>query len=149
MDPARQKKKKKRTYRQYAALPYKVRDGELVVMLVTSRETRRWVIPKGWPKRNRTPSGTAAEEAFEEAGIVGEVAQKPIKSYIYSKRLPDDTRRRCRVDVFLLAVHEVLEAWPEKGQRKREWVTPAQAALRVAEAGLIELFLNLALEEPG
>ncbi len=147
MNSAGVKKRKKKTYKQHAALPYTVRNGELLVLLVTSRETRRWVIPKGWPKKNLKPCDTAAEEAFEEAGIVGEVAQNPIRSFVYYKRLAANKRRRCRVDVFLLAVHDVLEEWPEKDQRKREWMTPAQAATKVAEAGLIKLLRNLALEK--
>ena len=142
------KKKRKRTFKQFAALPYKVRDGELLFMLVTSRETKRWVIPKGWPKRGLKGCDTAAEEAFEEAGVVGEVARKPIASFQYSKRMSEERRRRCRVDVFLLAVHEELNDWPEKDQRKRQWMTPGQAAMSVAEAGLINLLLQLTLQEP-
>ncbi len=143
------KKKRKKMLRQYAALPYTVRDGELLFLLVTSRETRRWVIPKGWPKKNLEPCQTAAEEAFEEAGVVGDVARQAIATFEYSKRLAEEKRRQCRVDVFLLAVHEELDDWPEKDQRKRAWMTPGQAAMSVAEAGLIELLLKLTLEEPG
>lgn len=146
---ATKKKRKKRTYKQYAALPYTVQDGELLVMLVTSRETGRWVIPKGWPKKNLKPCDTAAAEAFEEAGIRGEIARKSIATFTYSKRMTGGKRRQCTVDVFLLAVHDLLEDWPEKGQRKREWKTPGQAAMDVAEAGLIELFLNMGLDEDG
>ena len=141
------KKKKNRTLRQYAALPYTVRDGELRVLLVTSRETGRWVIPKGWRKKNLKQCDTAAAEAFEEAGMVGDIARKPIANFVYSKRLNNNKRRRCRVDVFLLAVHEELEDWPEKSQRQREWMTPGQAALCVSEAGLISLLLSLRLED--
>lgn len=143
------KKRKKPTLRQFAALPYTVRDGELLVLLVTSRETGRWVIPKGWLKKHLKPSGTAAAEAFEEAGVTGDIARKPIASFQYSKRLSVDKRRRCKVDVFLMAVHQELDDWPEKSQRRREWMTPGQAALCVSEAGLISLLLKLHLEEAG
>jgi 8-oxo-dGTP pyrophosphatase MutT (NUDIX family) len=138
-------KKKARTYKQYAALPYTVRDGKLLVMLVTSRETGRWVIPKGWPEKNMAGFQVAAMEAFEEAGLIGEVAIKSFASFVYSKRLSESKRKRCRVEVFLFAVHQELDDWLEKGQRRRKWMTPAQAAARVAEAGLIELFLGLKL----
>ena len=149
MEPVSEKKKKRtKTYRQYAALPYTVRDGELVVLLVTSRETGRWVIPKGWSKKHLKPFDTAAQEAFEEAGVVGEVARKPIASFIYSKRLANDRRRRCRVDVFLFAVHGELEEWPERDQRRREWMAPDRAATLVTEAGLIELLTSLRLARP-
>ncbi|HIJ63023.1 MAG TPA: NUDIX hydrolase [Rhodospirillaceae bacterium] len=143
---AKGKKRKKRALRQYAALPYTVRDGELLVLLVTSRETGRWVIPKGWLKKQLKPSGTAAAEAFEEAGVRGDIARKPIASFEYSKRLSDEKRRRCRVDVFLLAVHEELDDWPEKSERRREWMPPTEAADCVTEAGLVSLLLAMRLE---
>lgn len=141
-------KKKKKVFKQYAALPYTVRDGELLVMLVTSRDTRRWVIPKGWPKNGLKPCDTAAAEAFEEAGIVGEVARKPIARYEYLKRLPDNKRRRCRVNVYLFAVHRELDSWPEMFQRERRWMTPRQAASNIAEAGLIKLLRHMRLADP-
>lgn len=136
-------KPKAKALKQYAALPYTVHDGELLVMLVTSRETRRWIIPKGWPEKDLTGYQVAEREAYEEAGLVGEVAQTPLAKFKYVKRLNDGQRRRCNVEVFPLAVHQILDDWPEKGQREREWMTPSQAAMRVAEAGLIKLLLDL------
>jgi 8-oxo-dGTP pyrophosphatase MutT (NUDIX family) len=141
-------KPKPKASKQYAALPYTVRDGQLLVMLVTSRETHRWVIPKGWPIKGLKPPQVAAREAYEEAGIVGEVARKPYSTFTYLKRINETLRKRCAVDVFLFAVHQELGDWPEKAEREREWMTPAQAAMSVAEAGLIELFLGLSLAEP-
>ena len=143
------KPKKKRTYNQYAALPYAVRNGDLAVMLVTSRETGRWVIPKGWPEKKLKGHQVAALEAYEEAGLIGEVAVKPIATFVYAKRLGETERKRCRVAVFLFAVHQELEDWPEKDQRKREWTTPKQAAARVSEKGLIKLLLGLKLAASG
>lgn len=134
-----------KTYRQFAALPYKVKGGEVLVMLVTSRETGRWVIPKGWPKGRMKASQVAAEEAFEEAGLIGEIADKPHGSFLYAKRLDDSRSKRCRVEVFLLAVSQELDDWPEKLQRRREWVSPSQAATHVAEKGLQKLLRNLRL----
>lgn len=133
--------------RQYAALPYAVRDGELQVVLVTSRETGRWILPKGWAEKNLEGRQVAELEAFEEAGLVGEAAPTPIASFEYYKHLkpakfkPARTRR-CTVDVFALAVREELDEWPEKGQREREWLTPRQAAERVSDAPLVEVLLH-------
>jgi 8-oxo-dGTP pyrophosphatase MutT (NUDIX family) len=141
-------KPKKKTYKQYAALPYTVRDGKLLVMLVTSRETGRWVIPKGWPEKNMKSWQVAAQEAFEEAGLIGEIARRSYATFHYSKRLSETRRKRCRVEAFLFAVHQELDDWREKDQRKREWVPPEQAATRVSEKGLIKLFLSLKLAEP-
>lgn len=136
-------KGKEKLFKQYAALPYTVREGELMVMLVTSRETKRWVIPKGWPEKKLKPHQVAETEAFEEAGLVGDITPEPFGSFQYYKRISEKKRKHCTVDVFPLLVREELDEWPEKEERRREWVTPAEAALRVAEAGLIEMLLTI------
>lgn len=134
---------KEKLFQQYAALPYTVQDGELLVVLVTSRQTGRWIIPKGWPEKTLKGHEVAAREAFEEAGLIGEVAKKPLSSFQYAKRLDGNQRKLCKVDVFPLGIHQVLDDWPEKSERRREWMTPGQAAMRVGEAGLIQLLLDL------
>ncbi len=134
---------KDKLYRQYAALPYCERDGELLVVLVTSRETQRWIVPKGWAEPNLKGYEVAAQEAMEEAGLIGEVARKPLGSFRYVKRLEAEARRLCKVEVYPLRITEVLEDWPEKSQRRREWMTPSQAAMLVGEAGLIQMLLDL------
>jgi 8-oxo-dGTP pyrophosphatase MutT (NUDIX family) len=134
---------KETLFQQYAALPYRVRDGELQILLVTSRQTHRWIIPKGWPKKGMKGPDVAASEAFEEAGLVGTVARKKIASFDYVKRIDAVQKKLCTVDVYPLAVEQILDEWPEKGQRQREWMTPGQAAMRVTEAGLIQLMLDL------
>src|SRR5215468_11570993 len=71
---------------QYGALPYRTSNGHRAqFMLVTSRETRRWIIPKGWPKRGKSPHRSAAREAFEEAGVIGAVGRRPVGSFSYAK----------------------------------------------------------------
>jgi 8-oxo-dGTP pyrophosphatase MutT (NUDIX family) len=129
---------------QLAALPVAVRDGRTQVLLVTSRETRRWVIPKGWPKKKVGDPAQAAREAYEEAGIEGRVDPQPVGSYRYEKRLTSGRTVLCRVEVYLLAVERELDHWPERDQRERRWMSPAEAAGLVAEAGLAELLLSLA-----
>src|SRR5215208_6047832 len=120
---------------QYAALPYRqCADGTLEIMLVTSRETRRWVIPKGWPVKARKPHASAAREALEEAGLVGEVGTQPIGSYRYDKRLKSGTVVPCRVDVFPLEVRSQRKRWLEKGQRETRWFSLQEAAQAVNEA---------------
>jgi 8-oxo-dGTP pyrophosphatase MutT (NUDIX family) len=133
---------------QYAALPVAQIDGELRVLLVTSRETHRWVIPKGWAEEDLTPSGLAAKEAYEEAGVVGDITSEPVGCYSYSKRLKDGSSIMCDVEVFRMTVERLLPEWPEHGQRERQWFTPRQAAEQVAEAGLIDLLRSLAASAP-
>jgi 8-oxo-dGTP pyrophosphatase MutT (NUDIX family) len=125
---------------QLAALPFKIESGDLQVLLVTSRETRRWIIPKGWPIRGLQPRDVAAREALEEAGLVGTIVGKhSIGSYHYTKHLPENHEKLCRVKVFLLSVDHQLEEWPEKEQREWQWVTPEKAAHMVDEGGLAEI----------
>ena len=104
------------------------------VMLITSRETRRWVIPKGWPMPGQAPAEAAMIEAFEEAGLEGELARRAkLGSYAYLKRQPAATSLAIKVDVFAMAVARQLADWPEFGQRETRWFVPADAAGMVAE----------------
>ena len=114
-------------------------------MLITSRDTGRWIIPKGWPEKKLAPAELAAREAFEEAGLVGRTGERPFGSYRYEKRLRSGKSTLCNVDVYLFEVDEQLDDWPERGQRERQWMTPGKAAMLVSEAGLVELLLELAI----
>lgn len=135
--------------RQCAALPFAWDEGELRVLLVTSRETHRWVLPKGWMERRLAPHALAAKEALEEAGVLGEVERRPIGRYDYLKRGPRDRVTPCSVRVFPLRVERLLDKWPEWRQRQRRWFSPAEAAMAVEEGGLVRLLLQLALPPGG
>lgn len=130
--------------RQCGALPWRRTQAGVEVMLITSRETRRWTVPKGWPMKKLTPQDAAALEAFEEAGVRGAISPAPIGVYPYPKRLRDGTVIRCDVDVFALQVANEAEAWPEQSERDRAWLTPAEAAERVLEPELKALILAFA-----
>lgn len=136
---AKARAKKGERLRQVAALPYRLDEaGEPKLLLVTSRATRRFVIPKGWPMKKFSDAEAAAREAKQEAGVVGTPARKPVGSYFYWKRMknvfvPVD------VDVYPLVVERELSGWREKRQRAREWVTFDQAAALVDEPRLIEI----------
>jgi 8-oxo-dGTP pyrophosphatase MutT (NUDIX family) len=131
--------------KQYAALPLAVRNGEVQVMLVTSRVTKRWVLPKGWAEPDLAPHELAAKEAFEEAGLIGPVENEPIGAYSYSKRLPGGRRVHCNVTVFPMWPERQLKKWPERRQRKTRWFSLGQAALAVEEGDLVTLLLRLAM----
>jgi 8-oxo-dGTP pyrophosphatase MutT (NUDIX family) len=125
---------------QFAALPFEIAPDGLRVLLLTSRETHRWVIPKGWPIRGLKPREVAAREAFEEAGLVGSIVGKhPIGAYHYSKQLPGHREMLCQVKVFLMSVDHQLDDWPERAQRDYRWVDPLTAAQMVQEGGLAEI----------
>jgi 8-oxo-dGTP pyrophosphatase MutT (NUDIX family) len=123
---------------QYGALPFLMtEEGEVRLLLVTTRGQRGWIIPKGWPIRHLTAAATAAREAYEEAGAIGTiVGDQPCGSFIYEKRVSSRGRVVCEVSVFLLAVDRQLRKWPEKSQRKTRWFTPEAASRLVVPPGL-------------
>ncbi len=120
---------------QVAALPWR-RALELEILLVSSLDTGRWIVPKGWPMKGRTSSQTAAREAFEEAGVKGEITPEPIGIYHYDKRKRNGAVWRCEVDVFPLEVKAQNKIWPEKAVRTQRWCGWEQAAGLVDDAGL-------------
>ena len=129
---------------QYAALPYRrTAAGTLLIMLLTSRETRRWIIPKGWPMSGKKPYRVAEVEALQEGGIVGTVSKKPVGSYHYTKELPDRDQRLLVVEVYPLLVKKELRTWREAAERTRAWFVPEEAASLVAEGGLALLISEL------
>jgi 8-oxo-dGTP pyrophosphatase MutT (NUDIX family) len=128
---------------QFAALPYRAKGkSELEVMLITSRDTGRWIIPKGWPKSGIPPHDAAAEEAFEEAGIAGEISEQPIGSYSYKKLMKNGNATRCSVQVFALRVTRQHKRWPEKRERKIKWYGPDDAIRFVHEPYLRRIIRN-------
>ncbi len=125
---------------QFAALPWRRNAaGEVEVMLITSRETRRWVIPKGWPIKGKSSAKSAAREAFEEAGVSGKISKRPTGAYAYDKRLKNGRLQHVRVAVFPLEVEAEADAYPEAGQREKQWAPLVEAARMVDEPELMVL----------
>lgn len=129
---------------QFAALPFRQDGTELMVCLVTSRGSGRLIIPKGWPEPGLEPHQVAAHEAFEEAGLLGEIDAKPIGAYSYRKSLHLFASVTCRVDVFPLRVTAERENWPESTQRMRVWRKASAAAKAVREPDLSKLIQSFA-----
>ncbi len=131
---------------QYAALPYRIEGGQLRILLITSRETRRWVIPKGWPMTGLKPQDAAAAEAAEEAGLIGTIEPTPLGSYRYLKRLKRNEAIAVQVIVFAFEVSEQVESWKEQDQRTLRWFGYRAAAMRVAEPSLKRLIRDFGAE---
>jgi 8-oxo-dGTP pyrophosphatase MutT (NUDIX family) len=129
--------------KQVGAIPLrKAETGELQVLLVTSRDTGRWVIPKGWRSRRLKDSAAAAREAKQEGGVTGRITPAPIGQYRYRKR-QGDTARTVDVEVFLLQVRKQKKRWTEQEQRRRAWFSLKTASRRVREPRLRSLILSL------
>lgn len=125
--------------RQVAALPVRREaDGSVRVLLVTSRETGRWVIPKGWPWPDSEDCVAAAQEAHEEAGVLGRVQSQPLGSFVYEKRRSSGPEL-VRADVYMLEVTSLLDSWPEQEERRRAWFTVEDAANVVSDHELRDL----------
>ena len=136
---------------QFAALPFRyAEDGRPRVMLLTSRETHRWVIPKGWPIRGLKPREVAAREAFEEAGLVGAIiGKRPIGHFHYEKRITPHFGILCEVRVYPFLVEQQLNDWPEKSERETRWFRPAAACELVDEDGLADIIRHAMKVEAG
>lgn len=131
---------------QVAALPWRRTAQGVEVMLITSRDTGRWIIPKGWPEGQEDLYEAAAREAAEEAGLSGSVSRFEIGRYYYGKRQPSGMEARCEVLVFPMEIKTAAERWPEKSERRRQWFSPQAAAASVAEPDLAELIAAFGVE---
>ena len=129
---------------QFAAFPLKTELGRPQVLLVTSRETRRWILPKGRPEKKLRPYDVASKEAYEEAGVVGKITAKSMGSFPSFKRLENGDEIQTLVRVYRLDVTAQYDDWPERSQRQRQWVDVDQAASLVGEVGLTAFLLQVA-----
>lgn len=124
---------------QYAALCWREGEAGVEVLLITSRDTGRWVIPKGWPMAGLAPEMAAAREAWEEAGAEGAVSPISLGRYGYLKDMATSPAVPCAVSVFGLRVEKLAKKFPERGERLRHWFSPKDAATLVQEPDLGEL----------
>ena len=124
---------------QFGALCYRVEKGMVQILLVTSRGTKRWIVPKGWPEDGLTPAEVAAKEADEEAGVTGKVKQRPIGVYSYKKHMENAESLPCIVTLYALKVKKQRDSYAEQSERCRKWFSCDEAASQVAEPELARL----------
>jgi 8-oxo-dGTP pyrophosphatase MutT (NUDIX family) len=131
---------------QFAALCYRLVEGQAApeILLLTSRGTGRWVIPKGWPMGSKPGHEVARQEALEEAGVVGVIEREPAGIYKYEKDMCDGYAVPCQVQVHALKVTSTVEDFKEKGQRKLDWVSAEVAERRVREPQLKRIIHHFA-----
>ena len=128
---------------QYGAICWRMHRGKVEVLLITSRDTGRWVIPKGWPMTGRSPAEAAAREAWEEAGVEGKVSDMGLGRFSYAKVYSAKRAIACDVEVFGLRVAKLVNDFPERKQRRRKWFAAEKAARKVNEPELRHLLANL------
>ena len=125
---------------QFAALCYRVKKDKVQVLLVTSRGSGRWIVPKGWPMDGKTPGDSAAQEAWEEAGVIGTANSRPLGMFAFQKILEDDEEELpCVAMLYGVKVKSLADDFPEAGQRKRKWVSRKKAAGMVDEPELARI----------
>lgn len=128
---------------QYGAVCWRMHRGKVEVLLITSRDTGRWVIPKGWPMSAKSAYEAAATEAWEEAGVRGDIATASLGQFGYDKVLSPKKSVTCSVEVFALRVAELQDKFPERKQRRRKWFAVEKAARKVDEPELRSLLKAL------
>ncbi|WP_299679793.1 NUDIX hydrolase [uncultured Roseobacter sp.] len=124
---------------QFAALCYRVRKTKVQVLLITSRGTKRWIVPKGWPMDGRTPAESALQEAWEEAGVRGHSDGRCLGIFSFSKDADDLGEFPCLAMVYAIDVDSLAEDYPEAGQRQRKWMSRKKAARLVSEPELARI----------
>jgi 8-oxo-dGTP pyrophosphatase MutT (NUDIX family) len=127
--------------KQFGAVPFRVRRGRIEVMLVTARDGKRWLVPKGWPMK-RGPRYTARKEAFEESGVKGKVQRKPLGTLKYRKKIRS-RRTKVNLRLYPLAVKKQVRRFPERKQRLRRWFSLKRAVERCRDPGLGRLLRRI------
>lgn len=109
-----------------AVIPYRLNNGKLEILLVTSIRKKNWIVPKGYIEFNLTPFESAKKEAYEEAGVVGSNETVEVGQFINEKK-----NRKELIKVYTMEVDAELNDYPEKNLRKRKWFTFDEAMEKV------------------
>lgn len=141
--PLRLSEQGKRSVRtQFGALCWRVRGDKIEFLLISSRQRKRWIIPKGWPLDRATPTDAAETEAWEEAGVIGKAVPLCLGIYSYTKWLTDAEQLPCVVAVFPVRVKKLSDSYPERLERRRKWFGRKKAAKLVDEPELANMILH-------
>ncbi|MGB3245464.1 MAG: NUDIX hydrolase [Sulfitobacter sp.] len=127
---------------QFAALCYRVKQGKVQILLITSRGSKRWIVPKGWPMEGKTPAQSAAQEAWEEAGVQGKTGDGCLGVYSYAKDVGEEDDLPCLAMLYPVRVKSLAQKYPEHRERRRRWLSRKAAAAKVAEPELKQLICD-------
>lgn len=131
---------------QIAALPLRWNGNKVEVLMITSRDTGRWIVPKGWTMKDKKPWAAAAIEAMEEAGAEGHISREVFGTYKYRKMLDDGQKQPCVVRVYPMIVDNLKSRWKEKDERTRKWFPLPKAASLVEEPELSAMMKSLTVK---
>lgn len=124
---------------QFAALCYRIKGGKPEILLITSRRSGRWIVPKGWPIDGMTPAASAGREAWEEAGVIGKASDRCLGLYSYTKQNGSKLVVPCIAMIYPVLVKTLVSDFPEARERRRRWFSPRKAATRVSEPELARI----------
>ena len=127
-------------------MPLRWNKNSIEVLMITSRDTGRWIVPKGWTMKGKKPWAAAAIEAMEEAGVKGHVARDVFGTYSYEKVLDDGTAQACNVQVYPMVVEQLKSDWKERKERTRKWFPLKKAAKLVDEPELADMMSRLTVK---
>ncbi|QSJ18630.1 NUDIX hydrolase [Nostoc sp. UHCC 0702] len=130
-------RKVSKAFKQSGVIPYRVNNGKIEILLITTRDRQNWVIPKGGIVNGMSAADSAAKEAWEEAGIIGQVNFNKLGSYKYRKR-----GKIYQVQMYLMPVEMVCEEYPEAGKRQRQWLDVTKAIRLVKKPSLQRIILK-------
>ncbi|WP_299813114.1 NUDIX hydrolase [uncultured Jannaschia sp.] len=133
-------------WQQVAAMPLRWNKNSIEVLMITSRDSGRWIVPKGWMMKGMKPWAAAAIEAMEEAGAEGRVARDVFGTYSYEKMLDDGTALPCNVRVYPMIVERLKSDWKERKERTRRWFPLKKAAKLVDEPELADMMTRLTVK---
>lgn len=125
-------------YNQSGVIPFKYFNGELKILLITSRKKNKWIFPKGIVELEMTEEESAIDEAYEEAGIYGKIVGDKLGSYKVQK-----WGGTCTVKMYPFEVEKILESWPESYFRKRKWVSVEEAENLIKKKEVINMLQKL------
>ncbi|AHD00214.1 NUDIX hydrolase [Leisingera methylohalidivorans] len=129
---------------QVAALCYRTGADGKEVLMITSRGTGRWILPKGWPVDGKDGPDSALQEAWEEAGVsAARISEKPIGEYNYTKYHDNGTEEPVTTLIFSAEVEQLTDDYPESAERNRQWMRPEEAATLVHEPQLQDVLRQL------
>jgi len=125
-------------FHQSGVIPYRRKNGELQVLLITSMKRKKWILPKGYIEFNLSPFESAKKEAYEEAGVIGANETVEVGSFRIKRSIGV-----CDIKVYSMEVIEVLDDYPDKELRKRKWFSVKDAADNISIPEVSGMILSL------